>query len=96
MSSLQRITKDTVLIPYFIGSAYSENSLKLADVGSREGYENHWQAVQLIHCARPACIRVFGRKRRGQAKACGAACATYISKNKNENQIQSAFSKSQI
>jgi hypothetical protein len=61
-----------------------------------EDYENHWQAVQLIHCARPACIRVFGRKRRGQAKACGAACATYISKNKNENQIQSAFSKSQI
>jgi FkbM family methyltransferase len=53
MSSLQRITKDTVLIPYFIGSAYSENSLKLADVGSRKGYENHWQAFI-------PCLQVIG------------------------------------
>jgi hypothetical protein len=61
-----------------------------------EDYENHWNAVTIIHCAREACTRVFGSNVRNDKTTCGSSCRNALNRNPKAIATSSLFKRRDV
>ena len=58
-----------------------------------EDYENHWNDVQLVHCARRDCERIFGENVQANQTTCNSSCQAALAKEPDAIAQSSVFVK---
>ncbi len=61
-----------------------------------EDYENHWNDVQLVHCARRDCERIFGDNVQPQQVTCNSSCQAALAKEPDAIAQSAVFVKRDV